>query len=182
MSIQVFSTRLAEVASLRDCIDVVAHQGGFLAYQQAPETEDLSRSLFSLAEKGSIHLVAKDGERVVGWAQIERGKGSSVSHRGDVGMGVLPTYQGRGIARELLERAISLANAAGIYRLELEVRSDNRRALELYRSMGFAVESIVRGAMRVDEAHHDAFRMCLVIVPPAHAAPPAGQRLEHSSN
>jgi ribosomal protein S18 acetylase RimI-like enzyme len=178
----VFTTRLADVASLRACIDVVAHHGGFLAYQQAPNHDDLSRTLFSLAEGGSIHLVAKDEERVVGWVQIERGKGSAVSHRGDVGMGVLPNYQGRGIARELLAHAISLANAAGIHRLELEVRSDNRRALELYRSTGFAVEALVRGAMRVDEAQHDAFRMCLVIVPPAHPARFAGRRIEHSSS
>jgi ribosomal protein S18 acetylase RimI-like enzyme len=125
-------------------------------------------------------LVAKDANQVVGWVQIERGKGSSVCHRGDLEMGVSPAYQGRGIARELLERGISLANAAGIHRVELEVRSDNRRALELYRSMGFAVESMVRGAMRVDGVHHDAFRMCLIIVPPAQAARAAGS-VDHCS-
>jgi ribosomal protein S18 acetylase RimI-like enzyme len=150
MFIKVFTTRLADVASLRACIDVVAHHGGFLAYQQAPNHDDLSRTLFSLAEGGSIHLVAKDEERVVGWVQIERGKGSAVSHRGDVGMGVLPNYQGRGIARELLAHAISLANAAGIHRLELEVRSDNRRALGTY-SPGRPVRRV--GSLRMD--HRD---------------------------
>jgi ribosomal protein S18 acetylase RimI-like enzyme len=182
MSIQIISTRLADVASLHECIDVVARQGGFLACQQAPAREDLARTLFSLAEEGSIHVVAKDADRVVGWAQIQRGNGSYVCHRGDLGMGVLPAYQGRGIARELLEHAISLANAAGIHRLELEVRSDNRRALELYRTTGFAVEAIVRGAMRVDGAQHDALRMCLVIVPPAHSEPSSHLHLEHSEN
>ena len=179
MSIYVISTRLSDVGSLRDCIDIVARQGGFPACQQSPEKEDLARALFSLAEDGSIHLVAKEADQVVGWAQIERGKGSSVRHRGDLGMGVLPSHQGRGIARELLEQGISLANAAGIHRLELEVRSDNRRALELYRSVGFAVESIVRGAMRVGHAHHDAFRMCLVIVPPAASARGPTSLVEH---
>ena len=180
MSIQVVSSRLADVASLRECIDVVASEGGYLAYRQAPGRDDLARALFTLAEEGSIHLVAKDRNQVVGWAQIERGKGSSVCHRGDLGMGVLPDYRGRGIARNLLEQAISFASAAGIHRVELEVRSDNTRALELYRSMGFAVESIVRGAMRVDEAHHDAFRMCLIIVPPDPSAG-NGRHLERLS-
>ena len=167
MSIQVTPTRLADVKSLRDCIDVVARDAHFLASPEAPPEEVLVGDLRSCAERGSIHLVAKDAQRVVGWAQIERGRGASVAHRGDLGMGVLPDYRGRGIARRLLEQCISIANSTGIHRVELEARSDNRRALELYRSTGFAVESIVKGAMKIDGVYHDAFRMCLVIVPPS---------------
>ncbi len=84
-------------------------------------------------------------------------------------MRVLPACRGRGIARQLLEHCISLANGRGIHRVEREARSHNRRALELCRSTGFAVEAFVRDAMKVDGTCHDAFRMCLRIVPPGAA-------------
>ncbi len=48
--------------------------------------------------------------------------------------------------------------------------------LELYRSTGFAVEAIVRGAMKIDGVYHDAFRMCLVIVPPSSGTHDAATR------
>ena len=176
MSIQVAPTRLADVASLHDCIDVVARDADFLAFYEAPSQEELARDLTACATNGSIHLVAKDAQQVVGWAQIDRAKGPLVAHRGDLGMGVLPSYRGRGIARQLLEQCISMANGRGIHRVELEARSDNRRALELYCSIGFAVESLVKGAMKVDDTYHDAFRMCLRIVPPSQATHDASAR------
>ena len=176
MSIQVTPTRLADIASLHDCIDAVARDADFLAFHEAPLQEELARQVAACATSGSIHLVAKDAQRVVGWAQIDRAKGPLVAHRGDLGMGVLPAYRGRGIARQLLEQCISMANGQGIHRVELEARSDNRRALELYSSTGFAVEAIVKGAMKVDDTYHDAFRMCLRIVPPSRTVHDASAR------
>ncbi len=73
----------------------------------------------------------------------------------------------------MLNECITAAHARGIDRVELEVRTDNRRALELYRDSGFAVESIVKKAMKIDDACHDAFRMSLLSVP-MHADFPSG--------
>ena len=165
MSFQVEPTRLGDTPSLRACIDLVARETRFLASREAPTEEDLTRDLQESARSNSIHLVAKDAQRVVGWAQIERGRGDSVAHRGDLGMGVLPDYRGCGIGKRLLDDCISVANSMGIQRVELEVRSDNRRALALYLSAGFAVESLVKGAMKINDVYHDAFRMCLVTTP-----------------
>ena len=169
MSLHVTPTRLADTPGLRQCIDLVARETHFLAFAEAPAQEDLARELRASARNNSVHLVAKDAQRVVGWVQIERGRGGSVAHRGDLGMGVLPEYRGCGIGRRLLADGIAAANGLGIHRVELEVRSDNRRALELYRDAGFAVESIVKGAMKIDGVHHDAFRMCLVNAPESRA-------------
>ena len=171
MSIHVTSTRPADLTSLHDCIDTIARNEDFLAFDVAPPEEELGRHVEACSTNGSLHLVAKDGLRVVGWAQIDRARGDSVAHRGHLGMGVLPEYRGRGIARQLLERCISIANARGIYRIELEARTDNRRALELYSSMGFSVEAIVKDAMKTDGIFYDTFKMCLRIFPPSQSTP-----------
>ena len=160
--VEVAPTCLADAGSLRECIDLVARETRFLASRGAPTEEELANGLRDSARSNSIHLVAKDARRVIGWVQIERGNGDSVAHRGDLGMGVLDDYRGCGIGRRLLDDSLSIAGILGILRVELEVRSDNWRALKLYRDVGFAVESIVRGAMRIDGIYHDAFRMSLM--------------------
>lgn len=45
--------------------------------------------------------------------------------------------QGRGVGRQLLERLIEVARAAGCTHLMLEVRSDNAEAIGLYERFGF---------------------------------------------
>jgi ribosomal-protein-alanine N-acetyltransferase len=50
---------------------------------------------------------------------------------------VLPDARGRGLGRELLDRAVGAAALAGARRLHLEVREDNDPALALYEDAGF---------------------------------------------
>jgi ribosomal protein S18 acetylase RimI-like enzyme len=174
MQINVANTSPADMRSLRECIDIVSREANFLASPEAPSEQELALDLLASARRDSIHLVAKDAQRVVAWAQIERGKGTSVEHRGDLGMGVLPQYRGHGLGKRLLTDCIAAARGRGIDRIELEVRSDNRRALSLYCSVGFAVESIVKRAMKTGDVYHDAFRMCLMSNAQAGRAPVSG--------
>jgi ribosomal protein S18 acetylase RimI-like enzyme len=169
MFINIAQTRFADAPSLRECIDSVSRETCFLASSEAPSQQDLDRILRRCLDSDSVHLVGLDGRRVVAWAQIERGNGTAVAHRGDLGMGVLPSHRGCGLGKRLLDAGVSAAHARGIARVELEVRTDNRRALELYRASGFAVEAIVKRAMKVDGIYHDAFRMSRM-TEPAHTS------------
>lgn len=51
---------------------------------------------------------------------------------------VLPRWQGRGIASELLAECIAQLRKQGFARLELEVGKSNKAAIALYRKFGFA--------------------------------------------
>jgi ribosomal protein S18 acetylase RimI-like enzyme len=50
---------------------------------------------------------------------------------------VSPEARGKGIGRELMEAVEADARALGCCKVTLEVRSDNTRAMNLYRSVGF---------------------------------------------
>jgi ribosomal-protein-alanine N-acetyltransferase len=50
---------------------------------------------------------------------------------------VLPRYQGRGLASQLLKRALDFAVELDLVRVRLEVHADNAAALALYRRHGF---------------------------------------------
>ena len=92
-------------------------------------------------------LVAEVDGRVVGMAglHVKRGK---LRHSGQLGMMIEDRFHGRGLARQILEPLMDVAdNHLGLIRVELEVLSDNARAIKLYESCGFEHEGRKRKAV-----------------------------------
>ena len=52
---------------------------------------------------------------------------------------VIPEFQGQGVAREVLTRL--LKELKDVKRVDLVTHPDNQKALQLYQSLGFIVES-----------------------------------------
>ena len=51
-------------------------------------------------------------------------------------VGILPEYQGQGLAKILLEESLKIAKAKG-YQVKLEVHKSNFKAINLYKKSGF---------------------------------------------
>lgn len=63
------------------------------------------------------------------------------AHARHVGMAVRSEFQGKGVGEALMLALIDIAdNWLNVFRLELEVFTDNERAIGLYRKHGFEVE------------------------------------------
>lgn len=150
---------LGDIARYRDCVDAVAREQSFLAFTQVPPLDWFEAQVKASIASDGVHVLAHDTEDVIAWAQVLRGQGNLVAHRGDLVMGVRPAYRGRGVGRRLLAACMESAAAKGIDLIELEVRIDNHHALRMYRSAGFNAVATIRDAMRVGGASYDAFRM-----------------------
>jgi ribosomal-protein-alanine acetyltransferase len=86
------------------------------------------------AECPEMFLVARAGLRVAGYSIT-----CMVRHGAEIAsIAVLPRFRGRGIARALLARSIRMVRRREAAAIWLMVRRDNRAAIELYRSFGFA--------------------------------------------
>ena len=104
-------------------------------YDLAQEGEHLQERTDS---ENSIEVIAIVNNVPVATAGIEPiGKKYKVKHRAQFGIGVLKKYWGLGIGKELLKSCIELAKQAGYEQLELDVVSDNSRAISLYKHLGF---------------------------------------------
>jgi RimJ/RimL family protein N-acetyltransferase len=162
---KVVITPIAEgdVDSFRACLDTVARERRWLALFEAPPLDDVRTFVRGNIERGHPQVVAKDGERVVGWCDIVPGWHHSLRHVGLLGMGMLPPYRGQGLGRELLAACLALAARAGITRVELEARADNTNALRLYEHAGFEREGTKRRGMKVDGHYVDTIAMSLLI-------------------
>ena len=86
-----------------------------------------------------------------------------VAHRAGLSVTVGRGFWGLGIGRKAMETLISFAKGAGLEVLQLEVRSDNERAVALYEHLGFEKMGLYKKFMKVDGRDFDAWYMNLYL-------------------
>jgi ribosomal-protein-alanine N-acetyltransferase len=94
-----------------------------------------SREAFAseLLQTYTVYLVAREGERVVGYGGMHLvWEDAHVTN-----IAVHPEYRGRGLGERLMRELIARASARGAQRMTLEVRASNIVAQNLYRKLGF---------------------------------------------
>lgn len=103
----------------------------------------------------------EDGvKKVVGSISLNVNKSPRVRHSGSIGITVDRDYHGNGIGRALLNKIVDLAdNWLMLVRLDLEVFTDNQRAINLYRSSGFVIEGTKKYAAVKDGKYQDEYLM-----------------------
>ncbi len=104
------------------------------------EPTDLARSLAA-----GVILVARDSEEgtLLGEIHAHVPEPRAFSQvLSDLTIAVHPAAQGRGIGRQLLEGCLAIVahQRPEIRRVELIARESNRRAIDLYRKLGFVAE------------------------------------------
>jgi RimJ/RimL family protein N-acetyltransferase len=112
-----------------------------------------------LAAANSTVLLAVEAGGVVGFLQARGGDFRRNRHVADVVVGVLQRCSGRGVGRTLFAALDAWAPRHGITRLELTVMAHNERARRLYERVGFVVEGVKRGSLRVDGRDVDELLM-----------------------
>ena len=101
----------------------------------------LAQQAAELADPAIITLVACDGERMVGFAQLCGGEPPPCAARGRSmelwRLYVAQAWHGRGVAHALMQAAVDAARVAGATCLWLGVWEHNPRAQAFYRKAGF---------------------------------------------
>lgn len=104
--------------------------------------------------------------RLVAVLTVVRPSQPRLHHRAELGLTVRRACWGRGIGRHMAALGIRLAQAQGVRKLNLSVRADHQRALELYRSLGFEEEGVSARALRVGRRFFAEINMGLCLDPP----------------
>lgn len=104
-----------------------------------------------MSTHSSIMLLARKDGRIVGNASFNGYLMERTKHRGDFGISVLKAEWGNGIGSRLLEKIIEFAkDEAYAEIISLEVRSDNIRAIKLYKKYGFETIGHFKGFFKID--------------------------------
>ena len=112
--------------------------------------EEVAAQVQRIRDSGHSRLLVADSEDdLVGFLGVTGSPVPRLRHSGQMFVGVLRAYWGRGIATALLSQAIHWAPTAGLLRLQLYVMKDNHRAIALYERLGFRVEGTRRNAYMI---------------------------------
>ncbi|ARO15618.1 GCN5-related N-acetyltransferase [Ketogulonicigenium robustum] len=92
-------------------------------------------------DPNGAELVAVSGAGVVGHLGLLTNSAPRRKHVASFGIAVHPDHQGQGAGAALMGEMLNLAdNWYNITRMQLDVASNNARAIALYRRFGFEVE------------------------------------------
>jgi len=111
---------------------------GISGGQATFETEAPSWEQWDEAHLGAARLVAREGEKIIGWAAL-----SPVSKRrayagvAETTVYVIPDRQGKGVGRQLLEALISESEENQIWTLQAVMFPENQASVALHRACGF---------------------------------------------
>jgi len=159
MTVELRQIRLDDTESFRAAVDVVARERKYIAFLEAPPIEQVRAFVKRNVENGYPQIVALVDDTVVGWCNVPPASRAVSAHVGDLFMGLLPEWRGRGLGERLLHDAISASDRFGFLRVELGVFATNAAAVALYRKVGFVEEGTKRLAILIDGAHHDEIIM-----------------------
>lgn len=87
---------------------------------------------------GSIMIVAFDEGELVGTGAVSVVSGRErFAHRRELAISVRKDYWGKGVGSGIMNELLDFCKKSGAKVIELEVRSDNERAVGLYKKFGF---------------------------------------------
>lgn len=159
--VEVEYAREDKIPSFYDALKSVASERIYLEMVEPPPLQVVTGFQMSLINQGGpiFYAVDRDTDRVVGWCDVFPLENPRHSHRGSLGMGLLPNYRGNGLGGELLEATLKKARAFGLEKVELTVYSGNHSAISLYEKFQFAREGIIKRYRKLDGVYFDALKM-----------------------
>ena len=115
----------------------------YLLYEYM-EIEDFVPIFNKLLENGIKYIFMDELETSVGMFKLFPWtyRASHIAYLG--GLAIHPAFVGKGFGKKMMEEIIDLANQEGYKRIELSVATENLKAVELYKKMGFEVEGTMR--------------------------------------
>ncbi len=110
-------------------------------------------------EHSVLYLAWKKGE-IVGDASLN-GFPRRMNHRAEFGVSVAKSEWSQGIGSALLQKIIEYAKEHTIELINLEVRSDNRRAIQMYEKFGFRKIGTSPAYFKINGEYYDFDLMVL---------------------
>lgn len=163
-TIHIRPARPEDAAEVLVYIEQVAGESEFLTMGPGEfELTEAQESAYLAAVSQSsneVSVLVFLGDELVALGNISARERRRIRHRGELAMSVRQAFWGRGIGALLLDHLVDWARENSVLRkLDLRVRSDNTKAIALYRKRGFSDEGLLRRQMRVEEIDHDILAM-----------------------
>jgi ribosomal protein S18 acetylase RimI-like enzyme len=162
MPVDIVPIEESHIEGFHRTLDFVARERRYLSFLEAPPLEAARAFVLDHIKRGRPQFVVISAGEVVGWCDVTPKERPIYAHVGVLGMGLLPPFRGQGVGAALIRRSLAAARAFGFHRVELTVRENNTRAIELYTKIGFETEGVMRDAVEVDGAYENLIFMAVL--------------------
>lgn len=149
--------RKAEIKDARAIVlaarEIAAIPGYFCSQPDEINEQTVIETINTLedAQKG-IYLVAEIEGNIIGHAFLQPLHLKSISHVAQLTIAVHQGSQEKGIGTALMKQLIEWAKySKSIEKIELNVRATNKRAIALYKKMGFAEEGRLKKRLKINQ-------------------------------
>jgi len=148
-------------------LNQIALQTDFLTFGvgELLTSEDEQKSIIANSKlDNQLMVFAIVDEKIVGGLNFRSSNRPRIRHTGEFGISVLKDFWGLGIGTHLISYLIEWAKASIIIRkINLGVRCDNRRAIELYSRLGFVEQGLITKEFLIGNQFYDALYMGIEI-------------------
>lgn len=107
-----------------------------------------------------VMFIAKYENKIVGCTSLSR-LPRRMKHRADFAVSVAKDYWNKGIGSGLLSHIIEFARENNVEIIDLQVRSDNKRAIHLYKKYGFKKTGEHPAFLKIEDENIPFDIMCL---------------------
>ena len=158
--------RAAEPSDYLDIQKIFSDPAVIAGTLQLPyPTAELWRQKLATPPPSMHSLVACVSDEVVGQLSLIPTTRPRRNHTAGLGMAVRSDFHGRGLGSRLMAEAIHLAeNWLNISRIELDVYTDNKAAIHLYKKFNFKIEGTHRNYVFRDGEYVDSYSMARIRV------------------
>ncbi|WP_156292012.1 GNAT family N-acetyltransferase [Oceanobacillus salinisoli] len=105
-------------------------------------------------EKNNLYVVFEVEGNVVGFLVFNRYEHIRLHHAGSMGMGIREEYTNQGIGTKLIEYLIDWAKQKNLEKICLGVISVNKRAINVYRRLGFIEEGRQKKQIKYEDGSY----------------------------
>ncbi|QWH37778.1 GNAT family N-acetyltransferase [Bacillus mycoides] len=155
--------------TIRSAAETDAEQLSKIRVQVDGETENMDREVGEgfIDTKGfqeiiktdskktrNLFLVAEVHNRVVGFSRCEGSDLTRLSHKVEFGVCILKEFWGYGMGKCLLQQSINWADENAVKKIALQVLETNKKAIQLYKNLGFGVEGILKNDKKLSDGKY----------------------------
>lgn len=168
-SILIREAKKSDAVPIIDYLKQIAGESDFLTFGSIEElhlTIEKEEATFEeyVKRENALYLVAEYGGQIAGTLNFDGGTKKRTAHTGEFGISVRQDFWSKGIGRALIARMIEWSRETKMIRkINLRARSDNARAIHLYKSFGFEEEGVVTRDLLIDGVFYDSIHMGLFI-------------------
>ncbi|MDJ1476146.1 GNAT family N-acetyltransferase [Bacillus sp. LS15-K4] len=105
-------------------------------------------------EMKNLFLVAEVHNQIVGFSRCEGSNLKRLSHKVEFGVCILREFWGYGMGKSLLQQCIQWADENEVKKISLQVLETNKKAIQLYKKLGFEVEGILKNDKRLSDGKY----------------------------